>query len=92
MDCLPGVAGEEVCVLAVDTLLAAGANHGSVNWCGDTPLHRAISNEHNATVWLRIDRGAEVSAVNHSGSTPLRLALENGRDAVDQLLRDRVPP
>ena len=53
---------------------------------GDSPLHRATRNGHNAVVAVLLSNGADVNKANNGGNSPLHIAADNGKDAVVALL------
>lgn len=55
---------------------------------GETPLHWAAENGHEATVKLRLDWGADVNSQDIYGHTP-PLRLTRGNEAIEWLLFNR---
>lgn len=73
----------------VNVLLAYGANPSLHNEDGDTPLHMAAQNGHEAIAGLLLDAGADANAPNGpkgTGFRPLHDACFYGHTAVAALL------
>ena len=71
----------------VQLLVEKGADVGSKDKDGRTPLSWAAENGHEAVVKLLVEKGANVDSKDNSGRTPLSLAAKKGHEAVVQLLR-----
>ncbi|KAA0171531.1 hypothetical protein FNF28_00741 [Cafeteria roenbergensis] len=67
---------------AVAEILDAGANSGTPDLAGLTPLHHAATNGEPAVIELLVARGAspDTPAANAAGGTPLHCAAGNGQD------------
>lgn len=80
---------------AVADLLDAGADAGTPDLAGLTPLHHAATNGEPAVIQLLVARGASLTApaANAAGSAPLHCAAGNGQDsACAALLRLGADP
>lgn len=69
--------------LAIDKLLAKGADINQRNNQGNTALHLAIRNEHESTVKWLLSKQAKVNLLNAKGNTPWDFAqeIDNGEIA-----------
>jgi len=70
-------------------LLNADVDVSAVDRDGNTPLHLAAANGHEAVALQLLDRGADASAVDRYGKTPLHWAADSGHEAVALQLLDR---
>ena len=70
-------------------LLGAGADAGSRDACGVTPLQLAVAWCDSGLVQLLLDKGAKADAADESGLTPLHVACRRGAAVLsDALLGD----
>jgi uncharacterized protein len=65
-------------LVAIELLIAAGANIDAADDQGNTPLHEAVSSRHTSAVLLFLERGASVTVKNMSGLSPRDLAQSHG--------------
>ncbi|PMD51253.1 ankyrin, partial [Hyaloscypha bicolor E] len=61
----------------------------AVDWEGQTVLHLAAMNGHEAVARVLLHRGADAEMVGSEGETALHQAAEKGRNTVVQLLLDK---
>jgi ankyrin repeat protein len=59
---------------------------------GDTPLHRAATNNHLPVAQMLVERGARVNAKNEEGKTPYQLARDEDNPEVAKYLWSRLSP
>lgn len=81
--------------LAVEVLLRAGANPGTLSDIGETPLHHAAQCRNATIARLLLEYGACVNVFTRhcSPGTPLGIAAKNGdEEMVDILLKHKADP
>ncbi|MEE9912006.1 MAG: ankyrin repeat domain-containing protein [Deltaproteobacteria bacterium] len=79
---------------AVRTLLAAGANINSQDYCRQTPIFYAVNSQQGgkaATVGLLIDKGADMSLKDCNGWMPVDYARENQDKVLLDLIMSKSP-
>src|ERR1044072_9596466 len=75
----------------IDRLIASGAPIDAVNASGQTPLWRAVLNDHLAVATRLIDAGANINAQAANQDTPWLLAGALGRTAMLRLMLPKGP-